>query len=641
MQDEFDSVTSKTPALSRRLPRGLIAWLIACVIAGLPGSFAMAQQIPFLDSHRARVAEIAGMLPTAPAGVGPPCSERTAWREMPGRKAVISRANRTISRPLPEWRDKDYLAFRRDGDNITGKRMMLALQGELTVLVDAECFLWDGRYLPRISQILNRLAFQKSWVVPQNDRSLEVFHGEKQAVDLLTAGIASKMADALYRLGDRLPGDVRRQAVAAIERRAVAPVVRALRGEGPLPWWMTSPSNWNAVCLSGIARAALSVLPDIETRALVTAAAEYYSDHYLASFSEDGYAFEGIGYWQYGFVNYARLRDQLFASTRGRIDLFEKPAAREAALFPFRFAMGPKLYASFGDAHFMEAPHGRALEYVRYVFGLDTEKSASGFPAARGIPPRVSGDHSSRPAPRPARTGATSYFPAVGILVVRPSKPGDLALTVKAGGNQRHSHNDVGSFAIGLDGTQPLGDPGGPAHYDGQSFGPKRYKRPIESSFGHPVPIIDGQYQIDATTVSPEVLARSSGPDLEAITIDMTEAYDVPGLDAFYRTIEYYREGRGRIVIRDRFKLSRPLRIVESFPTHGTWARRMPREVDFTLDGTTAVLTFGHGEPVEVRSDTVSQNGTAFEVLRAGFDLDGETVVEMSIQPATAPVRHE
>ena len=216
---------------------------------------------------------------------------------------------------------------------------------------------------------------------------------------------------------------------------------------------------------------------------------------------------------------------------------------------------------------------------------------------------------------------------------------GGLALTVKAGGNLRHSHNDVGSFAVGLGGTQPLGDPGGPAHYDGQSFGPQRYERPVESSFGHPVPVIDGQYQVDATTITPAVLARSSDPDRETITIDMTPAYDVPGLEAFHRTVEYHRGDGGRIVIRDKFDLSRPMRIVESFPTHGRWQQGSPRSVGFALDDARVVLTFDGVAPQNIVADRVSQNGTRFEVLRAAFDLAGESVVEMSISPRTGAGR--
>jgi hypothetical protein len=587
---------------------------------------------PFSDSHADRIAEIAAMLPESPAGVGLPCAARSAWQEVAGRKAVLGRADRTLAQTLPEWRDADYLAFSERGDNVTGKRMMLAVHRDLTTLVDAECFRWDGRYLPRISETLIRLARQKSWVLPQNDRALTAFRGESPTVDLMTAAIASRMADALYRLGDRLPVEVRREAMAAIRQRAVRPVVAGLRGEGPLPWWMNSPSNLNAVCLGGIVGAALSVLPDIETRALLAAAAERYSDHYLQSFSADGYGYEGIGYWQYGFVSYARLRDQLLSSTQGGVDLFDNPQARQAALFPFRFAMGNRLYAAFGDADFQYAPRVWALDYVRHVFGLTAGEAEGralrGHSEAEGLAQPVSGAGGGGEG-----IGPVSYFEDVGVLVVRPEQPGGLALTVKAGGNLRHSHNDVGSFAVGLGGTQPLGDPGGPAHYDGQSFGPQRYERPVESSFGHPVPVIDGQYQVDATTITPAVLARSSDPDRETITIDMTPAYDVPGLEAFHRTVEYHRGDGGRIVIRDKFDLSRPMRIVESFPTHGSWQQGSPRSVGFALDDARVALTFDGLAPQNIVADRVSQNGTRFEVLRAAFDLAGESVVEMSISP--------
>lgn len=588
-----------------------------------------AAETSFFDAHRVRVAEIEAVLPAVPAGVGLPCSERAAWQEVRDQKAVLAKADKVLAIQKPEWSDADYLSFSETGDNITGKRMMLALHRNLSVLVDAECFSWDGRYVARIADILAQLVAQKSWVVPQNDRTLENLRGERQSVDLMTASIVSKMADAIYRLGDRLPQPLRAEVVEAIERRAIQPVVQALRGEGTLPWWMSSPSNWNAACLSGLVRAGLSVLPDIETRAVLAAAAEYYSDNYLKSFSEDGYGFEGIGYWQYGFVNYARLRDQLMQSTQGEVDLFAKAPARRAALFPFHFTMGDNLYAAFGDAGFLYSPHRWALDYVRHVFGVGPVTGAARkYTAARGIPQRVADRQFGS-----VEVGLSSYFPSQGVLVVRSEAEDGMTLAVKAGGNLRHSHNDVGSFVIGLGGTQPLGDPGGAAYYDGLSFGPTRYARPIESSYGHPVPIIDGRNQIDATTISPKVISYSPGPDVVSITIDMSEAYDVPGLEKFHRTVAYHREGRGRVVIRDRFDVSSPMEIVESFPTHGDWERRSPEEIGFTLSGIAAVLTFDSGSPMKVTSDEVSQNGTEFRIVRAMFDVDGGSVIEMSISP--------
>ena len=53
------------------------------------------------------------------------------------------------------------------------------------------------------------------------------------------------------------------------------------------------------------------------------------------------------------------------------------------------------------------------------------------------------------------------------------------------------------------------------------------------------------------------------------------------------------------------------------------------------------MLTFDSGPPREIISEEVSQNGTEFTVLRAQFDLEGETSVEMRILPEVREVQGE
>ena len=105
-----------------------------------------------------------------------------------------------------------------------------------------------------------------------------------------------------------------------------------------------------------------------ERVALFAAAAEKWVPNYLDSFSDSGYDNEGIGYWVYGFSNYTELREQLWLSTGGKIDLFDNPKARKAALFGFQFAMLPGVYADFGDAHFMYKPDQTFLARVDRIF---------------------------------------------------------------------------------------------------------------------------------------------------------------------------------------------------------------------------------------------------------------------------------
>ncbi|MCA0849970.1 heparinase II/III domain-containing protein [Salipiger thiooxidans] len=500
------------------------------------------------------------------------------------------------------------------------------MQGDLTTLVDAECYEWRGLFIPRISEILSSLSTQKSWVISKHDKDLMVFRGERHAFDLMTASIVSKMSDALYRLGDKIPKEVRELSIDAIQRRAISPFVSSLLGEEKEPWWLRSRSNWNAVCLNGITSATLRTVEDKRTRALVLAAAEHYSRYYLESFLNDGYAVEGIGYWQYGFRNYTQLRDQILASTEGDIDLLESKAAQLAALFPFRFSMAPGIYASFGDSKFMGKPEKNLIDYVSYIFGSNIDSPITLETPSNVLPKRI-----GRKLVEDLDPGSVSFFEDAGVLVVRPQTPGKLALTAKGGGNASHSHNDIGSFSIAVSGTQPLGDPGGPRYYDRKSFSKKRYTRPLESSFGHPVPIIAGQVQVDARSISPKVSGPENSNGVISMTIDMTDAYNVRELKNFTRTFEYHSSRDPEVRVIDKFDMDGSDTITESFPTHGSWWQEDEKTLSFIYDGASVIVRFLDAIPSRIYSDKISQNGSEFEVVRANFDVSEKSTISISI----------
>ena len=114
--------------------------------------------------------------------------------------------------------------------------------------------------------------------------------------------------------------------------------------------------------------------------------------NYLFSFKDSGYDEEGIGYWVYGFSNYEELREELWLATSGKIDLFDNPKARKAALFGFQFAMLPGVYAPFADAHFGSKPDPVLLATINRVFKLGmTVDTTSERPSAleRALPVAV------------------------------------------------------------------------------------------------------------------------------------------------------------------------------------------------------------------------------------------------------------
>ena len=619
-----------TRLISLGCPGGIA---LATMLAAAPA--ALAQKYPELSD--ARIAAIAQMLPDKPAGFGVPCSNRAAWAAVAQQyQASIDKAETLIASPLPAWNEEQYQLYSKSGDRKVGETMMRAHDGQLGPLVLAECVEWKGRFLPRIAEELDAIAAQPSWVEPAH---------RVYAVDLNASGLGHEVAEALYLLGDRLPADVRDRSLTGLQHNVFAPMRKSFSGAHP-DSWLHVHSNWNSVCLDGTVGAALAILPGRDDRALFVAAAEHFSPSYLFSFKDSGYDEEGIGYWVYGFSNYVELREELWLSTDGKLDLFDNPKARKAALFGFQFAMLPGVYAPFADAHFGGNPDATLLASIDRIFhvGMPVDtSSARTSPFDRALPLAVLAGfpiHSERNDK--GETGATSLiglrtdYDDTGILVDRPAPGGDLAITIKAGGNGPHSHNDVGAFSIGLGHTQPLGDPGGPSFYTADTFSAKRLESPLLNSFGHPVPEIDGKLQLDATKVQLPPVATTFTPEEDTISMDITAAYDDPNLRKLTRTMHFFRGGDGAIEIEDQFETGGAAEIVESLPTHGTCRQIDAKTLQFDYEGAHLQVTIDAPAAFTVSQDTVDDYGTAFTRVGVNLHLAGSAKILMRFKKVNA-----
>ena len=577
-----------------------------------------------------RIQQIAAMLPASPRGVGAPCTDRAAWNPVAGQfRHEVAQAETILGTPFPAWSDDAYLDFSRTGSRLLGEKMLHARQAELTPLVLAECAEGRGRFVARIAVVLDGLAAQKSWTLPAHDVKLDSYSGRRYFVELNSADLAHTIAEALYLMGDRLPQATRSRSMEALQQRIFAPM-RASYVSDKGQTWLHVESNWNAVCLKGVTGAALTVLPNREDRALFVAAAEHYISYYRKGFSDDGYAAEGLGYWNYGFSHYAELREDLWQATSGKIDFFSNPKMRKVALFGAQFPMLPGNAADFADAHFMVRPDPDLMAYISRIFGLKLPEDRTLPAHAHGSLTQAVGesfpDNSSElhSGASSAESGASliglrTYYPDAGVLVSRPEAGGNLAVTIKAGGNTSHSHNDIGSFSIGLGATQPVGDPGGPSYYTAQTFSANRLQSRLINSFGHPVPVVDGRLQLDATKVHAPVLKTEFTGNQDSIIIDMTNAYDAPQLRHLERTMRYRRGEDGSVEVEDKFDLTGPADVEESLPTHGTWKQLDARTLLFTTD--TERLRVAINAPVRfsVVQEKIDEYGNPF--TRVGIRL--------------------
>ena len=587
-----------------------------------------------------RIQQIASYLSERPSGLGQPIQNRAYWAD-PKRSAAlrhfIGQAEKVMSAPLPAWNDDDYLEYSKVGSRQRGQKMLKDREDVIPALVYAECLENKGRFLPTLNQVLQANANDPTWTLPAHDGTLTSYHGTDYTVDLNASAFGYRLAETVYLLGDKLDPAVRDLILKRLEQRLFEPFRRTVATGKPCYWLGSQKSpeknNWNPVCLSGVLGSALAVIADKSERAFYVAAAEHYSPYYLNSFTADGYCSEGGGYWNYGFGHYVLMREQLVQATGGKIDLFTEPHVVACVLYPRRIRIGPQVVPPFADCQFGAKTDANILAYCGQALGLN-------FPTAAYSPYNLGGSLGEvdvtpcavkAQVPTLEGDALRFYFKNAGVLACRPSHEAGLGVGIKAGGNFSHSHNDVGSYEIALGDDEATGDPGGPLYYDKDSFGPDRLDKKLLNSYGHPVPVIGGQLQIDATKAKPVVLSTSFTADHDQFVINMAPAYAVPSLKTLTRTMDYSRSGRGQVVMTDEAAFTAPTTFEDAMETHGSWKQLDPQTISITFGQSKLLAKISASGEFTVKPETIQELGVTFTRIGLVFNQPCDKAAKVAI----------
>jgi len=582
-----------------------------------------------------RVYNLAAQLPELPSGLGPVCANREAWAtaSVADRTTEIRRtAEKLLKQDFPAWDQDLYLEYSRKGTRPNGEKMMNARKAWLYPLTIAECVEGKGRFISAIERTLMELDEQPTWTWPAHDRTLRNLRDRNYEVDLMAADTANDLAQALYMLGDWIGPELRKRTLSALNERVFESLRKSFSGANKDNFWLRADHNWNAVCLKGTVAAALTVLPDTKDRALFAAAAEHYIQRYVSGFSPEGYTSEGPGYWNYGFSHFAALREVLVQATTGKLDLFADAKVRNMAMYGYGVEMLPNNIAAFGDApvktrmdeftraYANDALHLGQVQHLSTV-SLGGGQSGNDAPLAKAAlvlfgnvksAPGV-GENSS------IEIGLHTYFDSVGVLVSRPA-PGDtLAVSIKAGGNGNHSHNDVGSYTIGLGTEQPTGDVGN-TQYSAKTFSKDRYTIAGISSWGHPVPVVAGTLQVEADKIKPRVLSTRFSGDADEITINMADAYSVPVLRTLTRTLRHDRASSGSVTITDRFEYTKPSSFEVALTTIGNWKQNPDGSIDLWQKSEHLTARIESSSEWTLKPEVSNEEGLRF--IRIGIALN-------------------
>ena len=442
-----------------------------------------------------------------------------------------------------------FREFRRTG-NRSHCEQFLARRREQIDLAATAVWLGMAEKAAYLRDLLWAECEQSWWVMPAHE-------AHRGRIDLRVAMLGYQYALLAKALGEALGDEVVERIVAEVRRR----VLDMFFVTDPPNWWRPFSNNWNAVCHGGVVGAAMLIETDPAALTRIIASALTDLEYFLDGFTADGGCTEGPSYWRYGFSWYARLAAGLYDFTGGRVNIMDDPRIEPICRYPLAMSVAPGRDVDFADVHRGYLSPATAIHINRFVdvpelFGL-CQLTDEGHLEVAGLEDlALYQDGTYEPLDDPA-----DYHLAE--LGVAKLCAGATTLGAKAGNNaEHHNHNDVGSLIVHRGTSFFLTDPGAPV-YSARTFSDRRYESIFCNSFGHGVPVINGQGQGEgeqyAGTLEVEGL---NGGAAKTLRIEMAGAYDVPALKRLTREIEL-PAGGGQVLLADSFSFAGPPKSLE------------------------------------------------------------------------------
>lgn len=558
------------------------------------------------------------VIPQEPYQPAPTYSDRQYWEAFADTelgKYYLEDAEALIDRePEVPITDEIYRRANREGNRGIYKPRYYRTMDRLEKYILAECMENKGRFLEPAEAHIRAILAMKSWLHPNHDDDENtVLEGKRVHIDLGARkfGLVLALADAV--LEDKLSEELRTEINKQLQWRITDSYLKSTKESDPESnSWIRTTSNWNSVCTSGSLFTIMVASENLQERTEAIGSAINSMRYYMSGFGEDGYCSEGTGYWNYGFGHYLYLAEILHDYTDGKIDLFtfsDSLKLKRVADFPETFQIHPGLYSPFSDGVTRVKSDNDNFAYVMAAKYYNAQKP-SYFKPDEAVQSIVMGADYKKylaEANPDFQLPEVTYFDDYGVMISRGQQQTPFSVSVKAGHNaENHNHSDVGSYVIALGDEIVSGDIGAPSYIAG-AFAKDN---PARSSWGHPLPRIDGQLQSNGREFSGKILETDFKKGKDRIVMDLKGAYEIPGLEKLIREVENDKSGDGIINVTDQFTANTPV-------TFGT-----------------AIMTLADYEVIDEQTVILIENG--MKVKAEVSSPDGE----LKIVDELVPVEH-
>ncbi|MBQ9729822.1 MAG: heparinase II/III family protein, partial [Clostridia bacterium] len=387
-------------------------------------------------------------------------------------------------------------------------------------------------YLLDLEEVLAAICDEFSWIVPAHAYNAQKAIFDRNFIDLFSAETSFYLSETLHVFGDKLSADIQYRIRTCVEEKVIKVY------ENRTFWWETDRCNWAAVCACGVGLSYLYLFPErfdsVKERLM------HSFECYLSGLVEEGYCYEGISYWEYGFGFYA-LFFGVYSERFGRPPIVDSKKVINALKYPLIAEMDEGLFFPFADG-------GRGVSCINcLIAGAVKRLYPNQFPVqvkakedlfsftGKALGYRVLLSLEDEPILKKDEEKSV-YYKAAQVFAYRSKK---YAFAAKGGtNNEFHNHNDVGAFQIVKNQKRLIIDIGAGEYTKDYFNNDKRYTEEIFVciSASHSVPIIDGLQQGFGENYRAENVVASEN----AFSMDLSKAYDLDTqkVSVRYETLE-------------------------------------------------------------------------------------------------------
>ena len=514
----------------------------------------------------------------------PAADEREAWDALPAdaRAALLEAGERHLKTPWDTLPAILFLEYRRNGNRSRFEGVRNRRREKLRELVIAECIEGKGRFADEIANGVWLTCEESFWGVPAHLGAQRAGTGlpdvSEPIVDLFAAETSMLLAWTLYLAGPRLaavspliPERIRLE----IDRRILTPCIT--RDDFGWMGFSGRPvNNWNPWICSNWLTSALLMERDEKRRQASVYKILRCLDNFMNGYADDGGCDEGPGYWGRAGASLFDCLELLYASTGGKLTLYDVPLVREIGRYICRAHIYNEWYTNFADAPARVYPNGDLI--YRYGKRVGDEKMmAHGAFAAfyrneSGIPgdsigrqlPALFNLAELRKAPRSQALLRDAWLPGIQVMTARvqDGSPKGLYLAAQGGHNaESHNHNDVGNFMVYSNGAPAIIDVGVET-YTAKTFSSKRYEIWTMQSAYHNCPTIDGVMQSAGREfAASDVSYRADDRSVE-FRLNIATAYpEQANLESWNRTLRFDR-AKNEIELVDEYALKNAAKVI-------------------------------------------------------------------------------